>query len=173
MRKNLINNNVFAPQENATRIEVTSAIQGKLESSFKNISIPEKALIFTILFIFLMLKIAVSFYLNRIGVFAQYNVFFDADPNQYVSAISNGWGFGRDVHPAFGLLLNVPVRALNYLAMHLGLISTNTIREVAPIIISPLLSSVSGIFWWLAACRFGFSASARIGGLLFSQFAFK
>lgn len=172
MKKNTFNYNIFSQKKNVATTEVTSAIQRKGSNLYKNISTAEKSLIFTILSILLIIKIAASFYLNRIGVFDQYNVFFDADPNQYVSAISNGWGFGRDVHPAFGLLLNVPVRALDYLATHLGLIKTNAIRDFAPIIISPLLNLVSGIFWWLAACRSGFSAPARIGGLLFSQFAF-
>lgn len=172
MKKNTFNSNILMQEKNATIADVASGIESEEITLCKNTSHAEKKLVFSFLFILLIIQISVSFHLNRIGVFDQYNVFFDADPNQYVSAISNGWGFGRHVHPAVALMLNVPVRALDYVAAHLGLINTNAIRNIAPLIISPLFNLVSGIFWWLAACRSGFSAPARIGGLLFSQFAF-
>lgn len=153
-------------------IEIVDDIESKSVVFFKCVSFSEKTLIFTVLSVLLILRISISFHLNRIGVFDQYNVFFDADPNQYVSATANGWGFARQVHPAFALLLNVPVRALDYVAAHLGLIHANAIRNIAPLILSPLLALVGGIYWWLAARHSGFSAPARIFGLLFSQLAF-
>ena len=82
----------------------------------------EKALIFVIFSMLLVVRLLVTIRLSQLGVFEQYNVFFDADPNQYVSAISDGWSFGRSVHPAFALLLNVPTRALDFFFVFLVVI---------------------------------------------------
>ncbi|MER2512182.1 MAG: hypothetical protein ABTQ25_07145 [Nitrosomonas ureae] len=132
----------------------------------------EKALIFVIFSMLFVIRLFVTARLSQLGVFEQYNVFFDADPNQYVSAISDGWSFGRSVHPAFALLLNVPTRALDFVAAYLGIISPGTIRSVAPMVAAPLFSCLGGLWWWAASWRAGFSIPARIAGVLFFQLSF-
>ncbi|MEQ1887787.1 MAG: hypothetical protein ABL951_01255 [Alphaproteobacteria bacterium] len=128
--------------------------------------------VITILGLLLVLRIMVCEYLDRLGVLAQNNILFDSDTYVYLSAISNGWSINRVVHPAFATMINIPVRVFDFVAAYLGISAAGSIRTLAPIILSPIAASLGGFIWWLAALSAGFSAPARIAGLLFSQFVF-
>lgn len=132
----------------------------------------EKTAIVAILVFMLGFRLAMAFHLNRIGLYEKFDVLMDTDPNLYVGAISHGWSFGREVHPAFGLLFNVPTRAIDFLMAYFDLLNTGVIRSLAPVIFAPLVSSFGSFVWWLAAQRAGFSAQARLAGFLISQIAF-
>ncbi|MEJ6007953.1 hypothetical protein WG899_20575 [Paucibacter sp. AS339] len=132
----------------------------------------EFLLILIISVLLLGFRVYVASNLRQLGVFDQYNVFFDSDPNQYVSAISGGWGFGRSIHPAFALLINIPVRVFDYLAAHAGILEVGAVRGGAPLLVSPFFTSVAGILWWLAARKSGFSRLAGVAGFLLLQFSF-
>lgn len=120
----------------------------------------------------LAVRIGLALHLSDLGVFEQYNVLFDADPNQYVSAIANGSNFARIIHPGFALLLNAPIRWIEYLGEYSGLWTVGTIGGLAALLLSPFASVVGAFLWWSAAIKLGLSAWLRICGLVFSQVAF-
>ena len=132
----------------------------------------EKITVIAILGVLVILRIMVSAYLGRLGVLAQNNILFDSDTYAYLKVISNGCCINRVIHPAFAIMVNIPVGGFAFVAAYLGISDAGSIRTLAPIILSPIAASLGGFIWWLAACRAGFSATARIAGLLFSQFVF-
>lgn len=117
-------------------------------------------------------QLAVSLHLHALQAFDQYNLFFDADSNQYVSAVAHGWSFNRVIHPGFGLLFNVPTRALDLLASGAGLFKPGAVRAFVPILLPALCGAIGGAFWWRASCVLDWSPLARIGALLLMQGSF-
>lgn len=117
-------------------------------------------------------QLLAAFHLNGLQAFDQYNLFFDADSNQYVSAVAHGWSFNRAVHPGFALLFNVPTRAFDVVISGAGLATPGAVRAIAPIMLPALCGLVGGIFWWRACCEVGWSALARTGGLILMQGSF-
>jgi len=45
------------------------------------------------------LQLWTAFHLNALQAFDQYNLFFEADSIDYLSAVANGWSFTRYIHP--------------------------------------------------------------------------
>jgi hypothetical protein len=118
------------------------------------------------------LQLWAAFHLSALAAFDQYNLFFDADANQYVSAVANGWSFNREIHPGFALFINVPLRAVDALASALGMIPAGAIRNVFAIVLSPLCGLLGGVLLWRACIRAGLSGVARIGALVLLQGSF-
>lgn len=132
----------------------------------------EKWVVVSLLGVLFVFRLITSIYLSELGVIAQYDIFFDSDPIHYISAISNGWSFGRTVHPGIALLFNVPARIFDVGLAQLGLIQQGDFRNFAPLLIAPIFSTLGGYWWWLAACRLGFVPHARLLGLFLLQITF-
>lgn len=132
----------------------------------------EKPLIIVILIILLIVHLELSFYLKHLGVLAQYDVMFDADPSVYVNSLAKGWEFDRDIHPGIGLLFNIPARLIDLTLASTGLIRSGEFLAVFPYLFSPLLSFLAGLFWWLAAREIITKISIRVFGFLLFQLAF-
>jgi hypothetical protein len=129
-------------------------------------SIGEKVFIAILLVGVLSLQLRTAFHLHALMAFDQYNLFFDADSNQYVSAVAHGWSFNRQIHPGFALFFNVPARGLDALLTAGGLIQAGTFRSVLPIALPPLCGLIGSLFLWFACVRAGLSVVTRIGTIV-------
>ena len=174
-----ITKNIFASARTTQRSQQLSFFEARhSEDSAAASGTPSKADKFeavAVIALLLLLSITqwcLALKLQRLGVFNQYDVFFDADPNQYVSAIADGSDYGRLIHPAFALFVNAPVRAFDFVAAATGMVSPGAVRRAATLIVSPLFSGLAGWLCWRAFCFAGFSRRARLAGLLLSQFCF-
>lgn len=132
----------------------------------------EYVLVTLILLGFCCLQLKLAMMLDEWGVFGQYNIIFDSDPNRYKGLISSGWGAGGFIHPAFGLAINPPLRIVDLCLSFLGIFPPGTFRHAAPLLLSPFMAVVGGIFWWQAAVVMNFPGRIRVLGLVFSQLAF-
>lgn len=122
----------------------------------------ELALVLVFLATLCGIRINMGHDLYRIKAFDQYNIFFDADPIQYVIALSDGWGFGRTVHPGFGLMFNLPIRALAFVLDAIGFapnLDQAAIRVHLALAVAPICSAISGYidklthrYLYLCAC---------------------
>ena len=119
-----------------------------------------------------ILRLVFSQHLALLEAFNQYNLFFEADPNQYVNGISNGRGFGHHVHPGFALLVNVPVRVLDSLVALVSVSPAGTVRGLAPIVLPAVLATLSGFVWWAACVEAEISRFVRVGGVVLFQGSF-
>ena len=132
----------------------------------------EWALVLGLLGLVFALQFAATWHLTALAAFDQYNLFFDADSNQYISAVAHGWSFNRAIHPGFALLFNVPARAIDLVASMAGLLQPGAVRAMLPLLVPATSGLVAGLFWWLACCQAGLSPLARTGGLLLMQGSF-
>lgn len=119
-----------------------------------------------------LLQLRTAFHLDALQAFDQYNLFFEADCIDYVSAVANGWSFTRSIHPGFALFVNVPIRAVDALATALGIIPAAAIRNASATALAPLCGLVGSVFLWLACVRARLSAPARIGAVVLLQGSF-
>jgi len=62
---------------------------------------------------------------QELGVFDQYNILFDSDPNTRIDAISHGWVSQWKIHPVFHIIFSTPIRILAYLIDSLGFVDLN------------------------------------------------
>lgn len=132
----------------------------------------EYALVTLILLGFFLLQLRLSFFLDHLHVFAQYNVLFDSDPIHYKGVISGGWGAGGLVHSLLGLAINLPARLVDIVLSLLGVSAPGAFRNVAPLLLPPFMATIGGLFWWRSAVVMTLPHSVRILGLVFSQTAF-
>ena len=89
--------------------------------------------------------------LDKLGVFDQNDVLFDADPEVRLDALAHGWGGRSWIHPNLANFFNPPIRVLGILSQH-GHIVTHTQKEVRRtlgLFILPLASSLQTfvMFW--------------------------
>ena len=110
--------------------------------------------IITILTIFLFVLIFQSMLAaswSSYGVFDQYNVIFDADPNSWKSIFANGWSVGGFGHPLLVYFFSVPIRAIGALGSFFGFISDEVgFREALAIYVAPLCAALKAICLYLA-----------------------
>lgn len=106
--------------------------------------------IFTIsLFVFIFQSMLAASW-SSYGVFDQYNVIFDADPNTWKSYFANGWSVGGFTHPLLAYYFSVPLRAIGALASFFGFISDEVqFREALAIYIAPLCGTLKAICLYL------------------------
>ncbi len=115
--------------------------------------------------------------LHQLQAFAQYNVFFDADSNQYISAVAHGWSFNRTLHPGYALFFNVPVRFLAQLA---GLWEPSWVmpfREGAALLLPSISGALAIYIFWSSLALLRIALPHRMAGTLllagsFSQMVF-
>lgn len=132
----------------------------------------ETAAVGALLALCFALHLLLARHLAGIAAFDQYNLFFDADSNQFLGAVEHGWSDIRTLHPGFQLLLNGPVRALDHLAAQAGLARAGALRAAAPLLLAPLCGLLGGGFWWRACVEAGLAPALRLGGLLLLQCSF-
>jgi len=140
--------------------------------SFQSIGKIEIVVIVTLLLLVFAMRIISSFELNELQAFDQYNLFFDADSNQYLSAAADGWGSNRPIHPGYALLINIPIRAIDHVTSATGILDPGVARNIIPIVLPALFGFIGGIFWWLSCVESGFRCLIRVGGLILLQGSF-
>ena len=132
----------------------------------------EKLLVGALLALAFCAQLALTRHLAALGAFDQYNLFFDADANQYLAVIAHGWGVIRGPHPGFALLVNLPLRALDYVALQAGLAPAGAIGSAAALLLPALCGALGAWFWWRACVWAGLGAGLRLAGLLLLQTSF-
>jgi hypothetical protein len=88
--------------------------------------------------------------LNSLGVFDQYNVIFDDDPNRMKSLFANGWGHAGFLHPLLPYFFSVPIRAIASIASISGAVNDEVVfREILALYISPTMSAIKALSLFL------------------------
>ena len=93
------------------------------------------------------LHYAIALRLDALGVFGQYNVLFDADPNIRLDSFANGWVDRSFIHPNLANFLNPPIRALAKLARYGSLTSQSEmeVRRALALLVVPLASGLKTV----------------------------
>lgn len=88
---------------------------------------------------------------ERAQVYDQYNVLFNADPNQGLIQISHHWTDTRTAHPNFSNFLNPPVRVAAAVISKLGIsdLTAKDLREELGLIVAPLLSALKTLLLFM------------------------
>lgn len=80
------------------------------------------------------------------GVFDQWNVVFDADPNAVRAQLAHGWSLGSAGHPLMPYFFSVPFRFLSIIAAELGMIADQeAFREILALGVPAFLSAIKTI----------------------------
>jgi hypothetical protein len=98
--------------------------------------------------------------LDHLQVFEQYNIVFQADPNERINAMSHGWGSsGRNfAHPNLAAFTSPFVRAIAAVATRAGLATDEeALRRSIGLLIVPLASAVSAVLLYALLLRLGSS----------------
>ncbi len=97
------------------------------------------------------LHAALAIRLNSYGVFDQYNVIFDADPNEEKSWFAHGYSLGGFNHPLLPYFFSIPIRVIAAIASKLGVINEEVVfREILALYIPPILSAIKAVSLFLA-----------------------
>lgn len=115
---------------------------------------------------------------DALGVFQQYNVLFDADPNTRLICFATGWGGeGRSLaHPNLCNLVNPPIRVLALALQTAGLAGPGVERQLA-LVVAPFFATASVVLLYatllLLGCRTAFAFTlALLYEVSFSQLIF-
>ncbi|WP_136681446.1 hypothetical protein [Neptunomonas sp. XY-337] len=102
------------------------------------------ALIVAPLFIIIFLaQYLIALKWSSLGIFSQYNIIFDSDPNQTSAIIAHGWNSGGFNHPLLGYYFSIPLRALSYLLDLTGLIEDpEKLRSTLTLFLLPLFTAM-------------------------------
>ncbi|HEV8409050.1 MAG TPA: hypothetical protein VGQ30_00990 [Gemmatimonadaceae bacterium] len=108
------------------------------------------------------------------GGFAQYNVFFDADPNLWLPRIANGWGAVDFKHLNATTFLNPPVRVAAAIAhaTHFSSLAPEALRESIALLVVPLLSALRTVVLFSLFAGLGLSLPATSSLCLLDMFSF-
>lgn len=99
-------------------------------------------------------------HLDRLQVFDQYNVLFQADPNERIDEMSHGWGnSGRNVaHPNLATFTSPFVRAVAAGAIRAGVgDDEEALRRSIGLLIVPLATAVTAVVLFALFLRLGLS----------------
>lgn len=119
--------------------------------------------------------------LDKLQVFAQYDVLFDADPNIRVIGFAHGWGaFNRNLmHPNLANFINPPLRFVARSLQMAGVVSEEvlTVRRSLALLVTPLVSALQALalvvlFRRLGSTWFPALLLALLGSVAFSQLIF-
>jgi hypothetical protein len=107
------------------------------------------------------------------GVFAQYNILFDTDPNIRLGSLAHGWGSEGLVHPLFSYLFSIPIR---FAAWCVGKFSSVgdvvLLREAIAAWIAPSVSALKVFIVFLVGRAIGASLLGAGGLCLLAGFSF-
>ncbi len=107
------------------------------------------------------------------GIFRQYNILFDADPNSRLIEMANGWDSGEGfAHPFFGLLFALPLRAVVAVAGKLYSVGDPvSAREALALWIGPLCSALRVAVAYVCGRFVGGSTLGAVGLALLTGFS--
>jgi hypothetical protein len=133
----------------------TKTLQHHRKRGFSNIWDPHSRdlfpvfLLFTIDFIGHSILAHIWFFY---GVFSEYNVLFDADPNLWLSAFANGWSVGTLFHPLLPYYFSIPIRVIATVASFFGSIGSNEahFREALGLYVSPICAALKAVCLYLS-----------------------
>ena len=104
-----------------------------------------------------------ALWLDGYGVFSQYNVLFDTDPNTNIGLFAHGWNMGGFTHPLLPYYFSVPIRGLTLIAAKLGLVDQEiTAREGMALFVAPLLSGLKAATLFLVFRVLGMRAADAV-----------
>jgi len=112
------------------------------------------------------------------GVFDQFNVIFDTDPNQIKGQFSHGWTTGEFNHPLLSYYFSTPIRTVVAALSRLGLINDQIMtRETIALYIPPVLSGIKGASIFFSFRFLGLSSveaalTSLVAALSFSSLIF-
>lgn len=118
---------------------------------------------------------------DGLQVFDQYNVLFQADPNERIFAISHGWGSsGRNLaHPNFSNFMSPPIRVVALVATRLGVTDRDEedVRRSLGLVVVPAVSGLMSAALFLLFLYLGCSLVtsimlALLGMVSFSSLVF-
>ncbi len=110
---------------------------------------------------------------DRLDVYAQYNVLYDADPNARLPCYANGWGDGRSlVHPNLCNLINPWVRMIAMPAAILGLADAEQVRYGLSLMVAPLFAGLSVALVFSSLLLLGCRGAAALALTLLYAFSF-
>ncbi|WP_339865710.1 hypothetical protein [Paremcibacter congregatus] len=120
-------------------------------SFIKNISNQDTITVFIIFILVFICQSKVAVIWSSYGVFDQYNVIFDTDPNTWKANFSNGWSVGSFNHPLLTYFFSLPLRALSAIASFLGLIENQEeYREAFAIYVAPVCTALKAVCFYLS-----------------------
>jgi hypothetical protein len=110
---------------------------------------------------------------QSLGVFRQFNIIFDTDPNSRMAEMSHGWSQGGFVHPLLWLLFSFPLRMIAGAMHHLRVIADPApVREVMLLCLLPLLGSIKLAASYAGSRALGGSRGAGTAVALLTGFSF-
>lgn len=105
-----------------------------------------------------------AFRFRDLGVYAWYNVFFDADPNERLADLAHGYNGRSLIHPNLGNFFSIPLRAIAKAFAMAGLIAEEEpFREYLALWIVPLLTAAKTAVLFLTFRRLGASLYVASG----------
>lgn len=118
--------------------------------------------------IYLMLTI----YWYNIGLFDQYNIFFDTDPNERLSAFAHGWSRSSFVHAGL-TLLSLPIRGIIKLAHIAGLVGDEKVaHEWMALMIAPASGALFSFSAYIISRILGYTKNLSVLLALLGVFSF-
>jgi len=82
--------------------------------------------------------------LDDLGIYDQYNILYDADPNTRLPCFAEGWGDGRSlVHPNLCNLINPVIRIIAAPFEITGLVAGESLRRQLALAVAPLFAVAS------------------------------
>jgi len=111
------------------------------------------------------------------GIYDQYNVIFDTDPNHWLSSISHGWALANFNHPLGPYIFSVPIRMFETGAALTGWPASIAFRESIGLLVAPLISSLKIPAFYIAFRTLGLKwpealVVTALGTLAFSSVVF-
>jgi len=133
------------------------------------------SLIFLLVFV---MESLLAHHWASMGLFAQYNVVFDADPNLGTLALAHGWMDFNFNHPLMNYMTAIPLRVLAKVLAIAGPIENEAAwREAALLYLLAALAAAKSLFFYfsfrvLRLSIWQASAATMIGSLSFSSVVF-
>lgn len=107
------------------------------------------------------------------GVFAQYNILYDADPNIRLTSLAHGWGSEGLVHPLFSYLFSIPIRFVVWcLDKFFAVGDVVLLREAIAAWIAPLMGALKVFVVFLVGRAIGATLLGAGGLCLLAGFSF-
>ena len=110
---------------------------------------------------------------DALGVFAQYNVIFDTDPNEWHSNFANGWAISDFRHPLLQYFVSIPMRVFAATIGALNLTDNPAaLREFLALFVSPLAAAVKAVCFYLTIRLVGLGIAAAAIGCGYATLSF-
>ena len=131
-----------------------------------------------LLAIVFILQASLALYWHSIGIFQQFNVIYDSDPNLWLKYFRTGHSGGTPTHPLLVYYVAPPIAAISWLVSFFYYFEDAFVfREYLAVLASPLVTSLKCICIYMAVKLMGLSRFksffiACVSALSFSSLAF-